>query len=82
METDRGGFAIETHGLTKRFRQADAVNGLSLRVPAGSVYAFLGRNGAGKTTTIRMLLDLLDRTSGEAKVLGLDCRRDAPDIAR
>ena len=82
METDRGGFAIETHGLTKRFRQADAVNGLSLRVPAGSVYAFLGRNGAGKTTTIRMLLDLLDRTSGEAKVLGLDCRRDALEIKR
>ena len=82
METDRGGFAIETRGLTKRFKGAEAVNDLSFRVPSGSVYAFLGRNGAGKTTTIRMLLDLLDRTSGEAKVLGLDCRRDALEIKR
>lgn len=74
--------AIETTGLTKRFKSLDAVDNLTMSVPAGSVYAFLGRNGAGKTTAIRMLLDLLDRTSGEARVLGLDCRRDAIEVKR
>ncbi|MCC6485186.1 MAG: ABC transporter ATP-binding protein [Armatimonadetes bacterium] len=82
MKTDRETFAIETSGLTKKFRRADAVHELSLKAPKGSVYAFLGRNGAGKTTTIRMLLDLLDRTSGDAKVLGMDCRREALEIKR
>jgi len=69
-------FAIETSGLTRRFRKRLAVNGLDLQVPAGSVFAFLGRNGAGKTTTIRMLLNLLSRNGGDARVLGLDPRRD------
>lgn len=75
-------YAIETRGLTKRFGRNEAVDGLNLRVPNGSVYAFLGRNGAGKTTTIRMLLNLLDRTSGEAHVLGLDPRRKDTEIKR
>lgn len=82
MTADSSGFAIETSGLTKKFRRTDAVHDLSLKVPKGSVYAFLGRNGAGKTTTIRMLLDLLDRTAGEAKVLGMDCRRQSQEIKR
>jgi len=70
-------YAIETSGLSKRYGKHLAVDNLSLNVPKGSVFAYLGRNGAGKTTTIRILLDLLDRTSGEAKVLGMDCVRDA-----
>ncbi|MBT7803826.1 MAG: ATP-binding cassette domain-containing protein, partial [Microbacteriaceae bacterium] len=48
--------ALETRGLTKTFGSQDAVSQLSLQVPTGSVFGFLGPNGSGKTTTIRMLL--------------------------
>ncbi len=75
-------YAIETNGLTKRFRRQKAVDDLTMRVPAGSVFAFLGRNGAGKTTTIRILLDLLNRTSGDARMLGLDCVKGATELRR
>ncbi|MER6915788.1 ABC transporter ATP-binding protein [Streptomyces sp. NPDC000594] len=62
---------IETHGLTKRYRGGQlAVDGLDLSVPAGSVFGFLGPNGSGKTTTIRMLMGLIEPTSGTASVLG------------
>ncbi|MYR93293.1 MULTISPECIES: ABC transporter ATP-binding protein [unclassified Streptomyces] len=62
---------IETHGLTKRYRGGHlAVDGLDLTVPGGSVFGFLGPNGSGKTTTIRMLMGLIDPTSGTARVLG------------
>jgi ABC-2 type transport system ATP-binding protein len=64
--------AIETQGLTKIYGKLRAVDGLSLRVPRGSVYGFLGRNGAGKTTTMRVLLGLARPTSGSAQVLGLE----------
>lgn len=73
-------FAIETIGLTKRFGKRIAVDNLSLKVPTGSVFAFLGRNGAGKTTTIKMMLDLLDKTSGEIKILGLDSIKKSLEI--
>ena len=60
--------AIETRGLTKRFRGGQlAVNGLDLTVPRGSVFGFLGPNGSGKTTTIRMLMGLIDPTAGSAQ---------------
>jgi ABC-2 type transport system ATP-binding protein len=67
-ETD----AIVIQGLVRRFGRLDAVNGLSLRVPAGSCYGFFGRNGAGKTTTIKCLLDLLRPTSGTVSIFGMD----------
>ncbi|PTY00344.1 ABC transporter ATP-binding protein [Opitutus sp. ER46] len=66
---------IETHGLTRRFGRTEAVHGLDLEVPAGSVFALLGPNGAGKTTTIKLMLDLLRPTHGSATVLGVDSRR-------
>lgn len=62
--------AIETNGLTKSFGDQQAVAGVSLRVPRGSVFGFLGPNGSGKTTTIRMLLGLAAATSGEIRLLG------------
>jgi ABC-2 type transport system ATP-binding protein len=62
--------AIQTIGLTKRFRQTLAVDQLSLTVPAGEVFGFLGPNGAGKSTTIRLLLGHLRATSGEARIFG------------
>jgi ABC-2 type transport system ATP-binding protein len=63
--------AIATSGLTKRFRRQFAVAGIDLAVPSGSVYGFLGPNGSGKTTTIRMLLGLIQPTSGSHQMLGV-----------
>ena len=62
--------AIETRGLTKRFGHQTAVDAVDLRVPAGSVFGFLGPNGSGKTTTIRVLLGLAAATSGQVQLLG------------
>jgi ABC-2 type transport system ATP-binding protein len=61
---------IEARGLTRYFGGKCAVDGVSFRVPRGSVFAFLGRNGAGKTTTIRMILGLLEPTRGSSGILG------------
>jgi ABC-2 type transport system ATP-binding protein len=61
---------IETHELTKRFGDFDAVRSLSLRVTGQRITAFLGRNGAGKSTTIKMLLGMTHPTSGSGTVLG------------
>jgi ABC-2 type transport system ATP-binding protein len=62
--------AIETSGLTKRFGERTAVDGVDLLVPRGSAFGFLGPNGAGKTTTIRMLLGLTHASAGQMSVLG------------
>jgi ABC-2 type transport system ATP-binding protein len=70
---------IITRGLTKRFGDVLAVDGLDLTVRRGEVYGFLGRNGAGKTTTIRMLLGLIRPSAGEVEVLG---RRIVPGETR
>jgi ABC-2 type transport system ATP-binding protein len=70
-----GDYVIETRGLTRYFGRRKVVDMIDLRVPRGSVYAFLGRNGSGKTTTLRMLLGLLEPTRGTASVLGHDSLR-------
>jgi ABC-2 type transport system ATP-binding protein len=70
-------FAIETTELRKSYDGAEALRGLSLQVPAGSICGFLGRNGAGKTTTIKILLGMARPTSGQARVFGLPA--DAPE---
>jgi ABC-2 type transport system ATP-binding protein len=62
--------AIETRDLRKRYGSTDAVNGLTMRVPRGSICGFLGRNGAGKTTTLKMLMGLTRVGGGEGFVLG------------
>jgi ABC-2 type transport system ATP-binding protein len=67
-----GSAAIETRGLVVRYGRKEAVDGLDLTVPRGSVYGFLGPNGAGKTTTIKTLLGLRRPVGGEARVLGYD----------
>jgi ABC-2 type transport system ATP-binding protein len=64
--------AIETNGLTRRFGDFCAVDGLELRVAAGTFYGFLGPNGAGKSTTIKMLTGLLAPSSGSMRILGED----------
>ena len=73
MTTDSSSqLAIETVGLTKRFGDTLAVDDLTLRIPMGSVFGFIGPNGAGKSTTIKMLMGLLGKTGGQARVLGFD----------
>ena len=71
-----GGPALETDGLTKRFGERVAVDAVSLSVPRGTAYGFLGHNGAGKTTLIRMLLGLTQISNGSASVLGLPVPAD------
>lgn len=65
-------YAIEADGLTRRFGDFVAVDSVTLRIPKGQLYGFLGLNGAGKTTTIRMLTTLLPPSSGTAKLWGHD----------
>ncbi len=66
--TDRP--VIETAGLWKRYDDVEALRGLDLQVPAGSIFGFLGKNGAGKTTTIKVLLGMSRPTRGQAFVFG------------
>ena len=74
--------AVEAVGLVKTFGQNRAVDGVDLRVEAGTVYGVLGPNGAGKTTTISMLATLLQADAGEARVFGHDVRREAQEVRR
>jgi ABC-2 type transport system ATP-binding protein len=73
-------FAIETHGLTRRFGAKAAVDGIDLNVNSGGIFGLLGPNGAGKTTTIRMLTTLLPVSAGEARVGGFDIRHHAAQV--
>ncbi|MGA4538444.1 ATP-binding cassette domain-containing protein [Uniformispora flossi] len=81
MTTHPSGLAIETQGLVKVFGANRAVDGIDLRVPAGTVYGVLGPNGAGKTTTVKMLATLLRPDDGDAYVFGKSVRRE-PDAVR
>jgi len=69
-------FVIETSDLHKHYGAVEALRGLSLAVPAGSICGFLGRNGAGKTTTIKVLLGMARATSGTARVFGVPAGSD------
>lgn len=73
---------IETRNLTKSFGKQEALRGVDLTVNQGEVYGFIGPNGAGKSTTIRILLGLLRKSSGEAKLLGGDPWQDAVALHR
>jgi ABC-2 type transport system ATP-binding protein len=70
IDVDGVEMVIETDQLTKKWGSVVAVSELTLRVPPGECYAFLGRNGAGKSTTARLLLDFIRPTSGTARILG------------
>ncbi len=72
--------AIRTEGLSRDFGALRAVDGVSLDVPVGAVFGFLGPNGSGKTTTIRLLLGLLEPSRGTATVLGHDTRTDGAAV--
>ncbi|MDQ1724270.1 MAG: type transport system ATP-binding protein [Frankiaceae bacterium] len=72
--------AIHTTGLTRRFGSHTAVDDVSLEVPRGAVYGFLGPNGSGKTTTIRLLLGLMTAHAGTIELLGRAMPRDAMSV--
>jgi ABC-2 type transport system ATP-binding protein len=81
-ERPAGVLAVECEGLTYRFGEHTAVDGVNLRVRAGEVFGLLGPNGAGKTTTIRVLTTLLPAAEGNARIFGVDVARHRMCIRR
>jgi ABC-2 type transport system ATP-binding protein len=73
---------ISTQGLTRRFGELVAVEGVDLRVAPGQFFGFLGPNGAGKSTTIKMLTGLLAPSSGRIEILGLDLETSPVEVKR
>ena len=71
---------IEAEGLTKRYKDVVALDGVDLAVPRGTVLGLLGPNGAGKTTTVRVLTTLLQPDGGTARVAGVDVARDPAGV--
>jgi ABC-2 type transport system ATP-binding protein len=79
MQTENN-LVIQTYGLTKTYKGANALQNLNLQVPHNSICGFLGPNGAGKSTTIKLLLGLTRPTEGRAEVFGMDSVRDSVAI--
>jgi ABC-type multidrug transport system ATPase subunit len=73
---------LETTDLFHRFNGQDVLRGISMQIPAGSIYGFLGPNGAGKTTTLRLILGLLRRQRGEIRIFGKRLESDRLAILR
>ncbi len=73
---------VDTQGLTRRFGEVTAVDGLTLQVESGEVFGLLGPNGAGKTTVVKMLTTLLPPSAGTARVAGFDIVREAGAVRR
>ena len=74
------GHAIETSKLTKYYGKARGIVDVDLAVEEGEIFGFIGPNGAGKSTTIRTLLGLIQKSSGSAKIFGMDCEQDKVKI--
>ena len=70
--------ALSANNLSKQFRKTPVLNGLNFEVPEGSIFGLIGANGAGKTTTIKILMNMLKPTSGEAAILGTDSKFLSP----
>ncbi len=73
-------YVLETTGLSKRYRNFKALDGVNMHVPKGSIYGFVGRNGAGKTTLIRVICGLQKPTAGGYRIYGKDA--ESADISR
>jgi ABC-2 type transport system ATP-binding protein len=71
---------IETHSLSRAYGRRRGIESVSLRVPEGCLFGFLGQNGAGKTTAIRVLIGLLRPSAGTARIFGRDCWNDSAAI--
>ena len=63
-------YVLRTNALCKKYRDFKALNGLSMNVPKGAIYGFVGKNGAGKTTLIRLICGLQEPTSGDYTLYG------------
>ena len=74
--------AIATHGLSKRFGDIAAIEGVDFQVAPASIFGLLGPNGAGKSTTIKILTTLLDATSGSATVAGFDVAEEPIEVRK
>src|SRR5206468_541383 len=74
--------AIQAEGLRKRYKETEALRGVDLSVPAGTVLGLLGPNGAGKTTAVRVLATLLDPDGGHATVAGFDVVKQPREVRR
>jgi ABC-2 type transport system ATP-binding protein len=74
--------AVRTDGLSRTFSEIRALDGLTIEIPAGSIFGLLGPNGAGKTTTLRLLLGLLDPSAGSCSVFGYDPASDGASVRR
>lgn len=75
-------YVLETHALKKSYGHFKALNGLSMNVPKGTIYGFIGKNGAGKTTLIRLICGMQEPDAGEYTIYGIDGRRKAIARAR
>ena len=73
---------IETHNLSKTYKETQALKGLNLTVKQNSIFGFLGPNGAGKSTTIKLLLGLIQPSGGQATIFGHDVQRDSVAIRK
>ena len=73
-------YILQTNSLTKKYKNFQALNGLTMNVPKGSIYGFVGKNGAGKTTLIRLICGLQEPTSGGFTLYGI--RNDSRDIIK
>jgi ABC-2 type transport system ATP-binding protein len=73
---------IQTTNLTKFYGKNRGIKDVNITVRKGDIFGFLGPNGAGKSTTIRMLLDFIRPTGGNAMIFGLDCQKDSLAIRR
>jgi ABC-2 type transport system ATP-binding protein len=79
---DNNNLVIETHSLSKTYKNVQALKSLDLKVAEHSIFGFLGPNGAGKTTTIKLLLGLAHPTGGSGSIFGCDIQRQSVEIRR
>ncbi|MEP7456423.1 ATP-binding cassette domain-containing protein [Phyllobacterium sp. SB3] len=79
IDDQKGKLVIQANGLTKRFGDFTAADGITFDIPRGQIFGLLGPNGAGKSTTFKMLCGLLKPTQGEGRVAGFDLRRDGAE---
>jgi ABC-2 type transport system ATP-binding protein len=70
-------YVLQTNGLTKKYKNFQALDRLTMHVPKGAIYGFVGKNGAGKTTLIRLICGLQEATSGDYSLYGIDSRDKA-----
>ena len=73
-------YAVETSHLTKKYGTQTSVSDVSLHIRRGRIYGLLGRNGAGKTTLMKMLVNLIQPSSGEIEVFGMPIRQKEKEI--